>query len=72
MNWINITQQQFYKAGQGAGGYFFRTFHEQKNIFEMLPNFSLLEGSAGIALVYLSLLFDLPPDWDRVFLTNIT
>lgn len=70
-NWLRITQEQFYKPGEGAGGYFFRTHNEEKKNFEMTANYSLLEGSAGIALVYLSWLYNIKPDWDIVFLTNV-
>lgn len=70
-NWLHITQEQFYKPGEGAGGYYFRTFNKEQNVFEMTANYSLLEGSAGIALVYLSCLYNINPDWDAVFLTNV-
>jgi len=70
-NWLRITQEQFYKPGEGAGGYFFRTRNEEKKIYEMMANYSLLEGSAGIALVYLSWLHDIEPAWDIIFLTNV-
>lgn len=71
-NWLAITLEKFYKPGEGAGGYFFRTFNEEKNIFEMTAQHGLLEGSTGIALVYLSGLYiDLNPGWDIIFLTNV-
>jgi lantibiotic biosynthesis protein len=70
-NWLQITQEQFYKPGEGAGGYYFRTHNKEKNIFEMTSQFGLLEGSAGIALVYLSCLYNIKPDWDAIFLTNV-
>jgi lantibiotic modifying enzyme len=69
--WLQITQEQFYKPGEGAGGYYFRTFNKEQNVFEMNANYGLLEGSAGIALVYLSSLYDIDPDWDTIFLTNV-
>ena len=70
-NWLRITQEQFYKPGEGAGGYYFRTHNKEKDIFEMTASYGLLEGSAGIALVYLSCLYDIKPDWDIIFLTNV-
>lgn len=70
-NWLNITLEKFYKPGEGAGGYFFRCLNEEKNIFEYMPGYGLLEGSAGIALVYLSWLYKIEPDWDIIFLTNV-
>lgn len=69
--WIRLTLQHFYKPGEGAGGYFFRSFNEADNRFEYVPQYGLLEGSAGIALVYLSWLYNVPPDWDIIFLTNV-
>jgi lantibiotic modifying enzyme len=70
-NWINITLERYYKAGEGVGGYFFRCLDEEKNRFEYTPRHGLLEGSAGIALVYLSWLYEIEPDWDIIFLTNV-
>jgi lantibiotic modifying enzyme len=69
--WIDITQEHFYKEGEEAGGYYFASYHEKKDEFESLPQYGLLEGSAGIALVYLSIVYDLKPDWDIIFLTNV-
>jgi len=69
--WLEITHREFYKPGKGAGGYFSRSFNEEQNRIEFIPQYSLLEGSAGIALVYLSYLFDIKPDWDKIFLTNV-
>jgi len=69
--WIDLTQTQFYKPGEGAGGYYFRDFIVEKNVYELVANYSLLEGSAGIALVYLSYLFDIKPEWDILFLCNV-
>jgi lantibiotic biosynthesis protein len=70
-SWLNITQEQFYKPGEGAGGYYFRSYNEEKNIFDLKPHYGLLDGSAGIALVYLSWLYNIQPDWDIIFLTNV-
>jgi class I lanthipeptide synthase len=69
--WIRLTLQNFYKPGEGAGGYFFRHFNDADNLFEYVPQYGLLEGSAGIALVYLSWLYNVRPDWDVIFLTNV-
>lgn len=69
--WLDLTLDHFYKPGEGAGGYHFRTFKEAENIYEMVANYSLLEGSAGIALVYLSYIYDLKPEWDQIFLANV-
>lgn len=69
--WISITQKQYYKPGESAGGYYSRGYNEDKNEFELKIKFGLLEGSAGIALVYLSYFYDIKPDWDIIFLTNV-
>jgi len=69
--WIRLTLQHFYKPGEGAGGYFFRCLNEVTSGFEYTPRYGLLEGSAGIALVYLSWLYNIRPDWDIIFLCNV-
>jgi lantibiotic modifying enzyme len=69
--WLRVTQEQFYKPGEGAGGYYFRTYNQEKDIFEFTSQYGLLEGSAGIALVFLSCLYDIKPEWDVIFLTNV-
>jgi lantibiotic modifying enzyme len=70
-NWFNLTLENYYKSGEGVGGYFSRCLNEETNEFEYIPKYGLLEGSAGIALVWLSYLYDITPDWDIVFLTNV-
>lgn len=69
--WLRITQEQFYDPGKGAGGYYFRTFNQEKGLFEFTAQYGLLEGCAGIGLVYLSCLYDIEPEWDIIFLTNV-
>jgi len=69
--WIDITLEQFYRPGQGVGGYLFRSLNEEKKCFEYTPSYGILEGSAGIALVYLSWLHNIPPNWDIIFLVNV-
>ncbi len=70
-NWLHLTQQHYYKPGEGVGGYFYRSFNAQTDSFEPVKEYGLLEGSAGIALVYLSFLSNIKPDWDIIFLTNV-
>lgn len=70
-NWLSITLEKYYKPGEGVGGYFFRCLNEETNRFEYMPRYGLLEGSSGIALVLLSDLYDIKPDWDIIFLTNV-
>jgi lantibiotic modifying enzyme len=70
-NWLRLTLEKYYKHGEGVGGYFSRSMNEETNLFEYTPKYGLLEGSAGIALVWLSYLYDIKPDWDIIFLTNV-
>jgi lantibiotic modifying enzyme len=70
-NWLNITLKEYYKPGNGVGGYSFRCLKEETNLFEYVPHYGLLEGSAGIALVYVYLLYNVQPDWDIIFLCNV-
>ena len=70
-NWLSLTLEKYYKHGEGAGGYFSRGMNEETNLFEYTPKYGLLEGSSGIALVWLSYLYDIKPDWDIIFMTNV-
>ena len=70
-NWLRLSLEKYYSHGEGVGGYFSRSHNEETNLFEYTPKYGLLEGSAGIALVWLSYLYDIKPDWDIVFLTNV-
>ena len=70
-NWLQLTLEKYYQHGEGMGGYFSRSMNEETNLFEYTPKHGLLEGSAGIALVWLSYVCDIKPDWDIVFLTNV-
>ncbi|WP_018616400.1 lanthionine synthetase C family protein [Segetibacter koreensis] len=69
--WLDITMNQFYKPGEYVGGYYSALFKEEKKGFELTSQYGLLDGSAGIALVYLSYFFNINPDWDLIFLTNV-
>jgi len=69
--WLDITLQTYYKPGEGAGGYFFRSYNEEEKVFVQTPQYSLLEGSAGIGLVHLSSVTGIQPDWDIIFLGNV-
>jgi lantibiotic biosynthesis protein len=69
--WLNMTQEHFYKPGQEAGGYHAGVYSEKTGEFEFVPKYGLLEGSMGIALVYLSILYDIKPGWDIIFMTDV-
>ena len=49
----------------------YRGYDEKEKKFVLKPSYGLLEGIAGIGLVYLSRLQDSKPDWDIIFQTNI-
>ena len=70
-NWLRLTLEKYYTQNEGVGGYFSRGHNEETNQFEYTLKYGLLEGSAGIALVWLSYLYDMNPDWDIIFLTNV-
>jgi lantibiotic modifying enzyme len=70
-NWLNITREKFHKPGEGAGGYYFLSHNEEKACREPVAQYGLLEGCAGIALVYLSWIFNIQSHWDIIFLTNV-
>lgn len=69
--WLNLTLEKYYNPGEGVGGYSSRCRNEETNLFEYMPRYGLLEGSTGIALTYLSYLYNIKPDWDIIFLTNV-
>jgi lantibiotic modifying enzyme len=69
--WLYRTLEKYYKPDEGVGGYSFWCLHEKTNSFGYKPMYGLLEGSAGIALVWISYLYDIKPAWEIVFLTNV-
>jgi lantibiotic biosynthesis protein len=70
-NWLEISLREYYKPGEGIGGYTSWTYNEAERRFSAVPSIGLLEGSAGIALVYLSWLCGIEPAWDIIFQTNV-
>lgn len=71
VKWIQHAQQDFYKPDLFEGGYFSKTYEEKSESYKMCYQAGLLEGNAGIGLVYLSYLNQINPDWDIIFLTNV-
>ena len=69
--WLTITLQHFYKSGENGSGYYFNSLNKKKNSFELVSKHGLLEGDAGIALVFLSYLFNIKSEWDIIFQSNI-
>jgi class I lanthipeptide synthase len=70
-NWLDATRVHYYRPGRFAGGYACRSFDEAAGKYELISSYGLLEGIAGIGLVYLSCQYDIKPDWDIIFMTNI-
>ena len=71
IHFLQVNLSHFYQADKGYGGYQYSSFDENTNERIWVNEIVLLEGSAGIALVYLSLVFDIEPKWDIIFLTNV-
>lgn len=69
--WLDITMQHFYSPGEFVGGYYSNSFNEDEKSYQPVSQFGLLDGAAGISLVYLSYFFNVKPDWDIIFLTNV-
>jgi lantibiotic modifying enzyme len=69
--WINITLEYFYQPGKGFAGYSFNYYNEETNAFDYAGRHGLLEGSAGIALVFLSHIYKIQTCWDSIFQTNV-
>lgn len=66
---IELNNRMFYNPQTGIGGYQYTIFDEKMHQRQNIDSPGLLEGSAGIALVYLNILNNIP-DWDLAFLTK--
>lgn len=69
--WFNLTIEHFYQPSNGKPGYIFYTYDIQTDQQKAVVNNGLLEGNAGIALIYLSYIYQIKPEWDLIFLTNV-
>ena len=69
--WIGFTQNYLSNPGEFVGITDSHYRVEEMETIEFSQRFSLLEGMTGIALVYLSVLSGIKPDWDIIFLTNV-
>jgi hypothetical protein len=69
--WLDTTRDHYYAPGSFAGGYACRSFNESVGKHELISSYGLLEGIAGIGLVYLSCQYDIEPEWDIIFMTNL-
>jgi lantibiotic modifying enzyme len=69
--WLDHTFDEYYKEKEGIGGYFYFHYDSKTKESSYVKSPSLLEGSAGIGLVYLSLITSISPDWDSIFFTNV-
>lgn len=61
----------YYNNGRGIGGYLYNSYDSNSNKRIAIESSGILEGSVGIAMVYLSLIEDMNNNWDLPFLTNI-
>lgn len=69
--WLDITRDHYYRPGAYAGGYAYRRYDEAEEKPEFISAYGLLEGIAGIGLVFLTCQHIVKPDWDIIFQTNI-
>ncbi len=69
--WYEETIKHFYKPTSSSSGYFFYTYDLETDQQIAVVNDGLLEGNAGIALIYLSYIYQITPEWDIIFLTNV-
>lgn len=69
--WLKLTMEHYYQPGKFPGGYGYQTFDEDENRLVSISSYGLMEGIAGIGLVYLYYLHDAEPGWDSIFQTNI-
>lgn len=67
LDWAEITYDHFYQPGLGAGGYPFMFYDESDGSIKPKSSISLLEGAAGVALAFASLLSEKIPAWDALF-----
>ncbi|HEY4111956.1 lanthionine synthetase C family protein [Puia sp.] len=70
-NWLKLTMQHYYQPGKFPGGYAYCSFDEDERKLVNTISYGLLEGIAGIGLVYLYYLHGTEPGWDSIFQTNI-
>ncbi len=69
--WYATTIKEFYKPESGGPAYNFLTYDLKSRKQKPIVNDGLLEGNAGIGLVYLSYNTNIQPNWDIIFLTNV-
>tara|TARA_B110001469_G_C9631685_1_gene316049 strand:+ start:97 stop:1296 length:1200 start_codon:yes stop_codon:yes gene_type:complete len=65
---LDIILNNFYEKDLGIGGFQYSLYKDEKYI--QVNEVGLLEGTTGIALVFLTLLYDLE-DWDLFLMTNV-
>lgn len=70
-HWLKMTMEHYYQPGKFPGGYASRIFDEDDQTIVGIPSYGLLEGIAGIGLVFLYYLQSSEPGWDCIFHTNI-
>jgi lantibiotic modifying enzyme len=71
VQWLMLTNEHYYRPDKYPGGYAYRKYDEPTRTYENVASYGLLEGVAGIGLVFLSCDAAMPPDWDIIFQTNV-
>ena len=68
-NGLILHNEEFYKPGEGAGGYFFRSFNEEQNIFELIPSMDPCSKEVQVLRLFTCrICMNIKPDWDKIFL----
>jgi lantibiotic biosynthesis protein len=69
--WVNHSLEKFYKQSSELGSYPFMSYNLEANKAFPTRSNGLLEGATGVALVYATLLFEVPGAWDAIFFSNL-
>lgn len=70
LKWLETALEHFYLPGTTGNEYRYWTYNPDTRENFFTGNSSLLEGTAGIALVYLSLIGKTTSEWDSIFFIN--
>jgi lantibiotic biosynthesis protein len=71
LNWLDITLAEFYKPDTGLGGYSMSSYDSATKTSVLKDSPAFLDGSIGVALVYLWLITGTDPAWDNMYFTNV-
>lgn len=71
LRWLDITLAEFYKPDSGLGGYAMSSYDSATKTSILKESPAFLDGSMGVALVYLWLITGTDPGWDNIYFTNV-